>query len=67
MDKDKILQAVRYQEQICLKTRDRLIGLRNNPNDSKAFVYERAKLIGMLDILDLLQIDRSEFNWIFKI
>lgn len=32
---------------------------------SSTYIFNKAKLIGMLDMLDILGVDRSEFNWIF--
>lgn len=70
MDIEKILKIVREQERVVLATRDRIERLRRfdgHISDNKTFAYERAKLIGMLDILDAMNVDRSEFNWIFNI
>ena len=38
-----------------------------NPLDDKNFFFDRAMLIGQINILDLLSIDRTEFNWIFNL
>ncbi len=37
------------------------------PLKSIQLMYERAKLIGMIDLLDACKIDKSEFTWIFNI
>jgi hypothetical protein len=43
----------------------------NDKNQAKAFrtqlALERAKLAGMIDMLDACGIDRSEFSWIYLI
>ena len=63
--KEQLLKVVREQESVMLKLRDSLIR-RNIPlNDNKSWLYERAKIVGMIDMLDVLSIDRKEFNWIF--
>jgi len=36
-----------------------------NPNDNISYRLERYRLIGMLDMLDVIGVDRSKFNWIF--
>ena len=42
-----------------------LAGKQINPNDNSVYQFERAILIGMVKMLDVVGIDRSEFNWIF--
>lgn len=63
---EKLLQAVRAQETVCLNLRESLHRRHRSCGGSQSFQYERAKLIGMLDILDALSIDRTEFKWIFN-
>ena len=65
MNNEILLQKVRQQESYLLKLRESLERRLISINDSKSYQFERAKMIGMMDILDLLKIDRSEFNWIF--
>jgi hypothetical protein len=60
-----ISNAVALQADYLYKSRDRLIRFNKNLNDSKTYQHERSKMIGMLDILDVLEIDRTEYNWIF--
>jgi len=60
-----LLNKVREQEQFMLKLRDRLLLRDIKLDENKSWLYERAKMIGMIDMLDALSIDRSEFNWIF--
>ncbi len=62
---DAILKAVNEQEQVLLKLRESLERRRITLCDNKSWNFERAKFIGMLDMLDALKIDRSEFSWIF--
>lgn len=38
-----------------------------NPLDDKQCCYDRAILIGQIEICDKLGIDRTQFNWIFSI
>ena len=61
----KLLNAVNAQEQVLLNLRNSLQSRRITLSDNKTWNFERAKFIGMLDILDALEIDRSEFSWIF--
>jgi hypothetical protein len=65
MKKQEILTKVREQEAFLLKTRENLNKRSINWLENTTYKFERARLIGMLDILDILNIDRSEFNWIF--
>jgi len=61
----KVIDKVKEQERLLLSMRENIERRGNNPNESPTIRYETAKMIGMLDILDVLKIDRSEFNWIF--
>lgn len=61
-----ILTAVRSQAKVCKLSYDVVVSHGRNPDKSPAFQFERAKLMGMFDILDALKIDRKEFNWIFN-
>jgi hypothetical protein len=60
-----VLEKVKEQENYLLKTRENLERRNINWLDNRTYNFERAKMIGMLDILDVLKIDRSQFNWIF--
>ena len=59
------LKAAREQERILLATKTRLEARNLRASENSIYQHERAKLIGMLDILDALEINRTEFNWIF--
>jgi hypothetical protein len=65
MNNEKILSKVQSQADYLLRLRDRLIILNINYENNISYRLERYKLIGMLDILDVLEIDRNDFNWIF--
>ena len=60
-----ILKSVREQERILLATKTRLESRNIKCSESAVYQHERSKMIGMLDILDILEINRKEFNWIF--
>ena len=64
---EKLLIKVREQSDYTYKIYKGIIEQQQagKLTDNKVFQYERAKLIGMLDMLDILEIDRKEFNWIF--
>ena len=61
----QLLTKIRQHEAYLLNLRDSLERRRINVNNSPTWAFQRAKMIGMLDMLDVLKIDRSEFNWIF--
>jgi hypothetical protein len=65
MNNEKILSKVQSQADYLLRLRDRLILLNINYENNISYRLERYKLIGMLDILDVIGIDRTDFNWIF--
>ena len=68
MDHEKILlETTRAQERIIILIHNALERRNRNYREDKNAIYERAKLIGMLDMLDAFKIDRTEFNWIFRI
>ena len=71
MNIETILATIKFQEERVKSLYDVLLPFKYKPglyvSDKETLAYERAKLIGMLDILDALKIDRSEFNWIFNI
>jgi len=62
---DILLKKVTEQETVLLKTRENLERRNIKLSDNKTWNYERAKFIGMLDMLDVMGIDRKQFNWIF--
>jgi len=62
-----LIETTRAQESVALKIHNALERRNRNYWEDKNAIYERAKLIGMLDMLDAFRIDRTEFNWIFKI
>lgn len=62
---EKILKKLREQEQVLLKLRESLERRLINRNENRTWLHERAKLIGIMDVCDVMGIDRSEFNWIF--
>ncbi len=61
----KVFTKVVEQEGYLLKLRESLERRLISVNDNKTWNFERAKMIGMLDVCDVLKIDRSQFNWIF--
>jgi hypothetical protein len=65
MNNEKILSKVQSQANYLYQLRDRLIIMNINYENNISYRLERYKLIGMLDILDVLGIDRTDFNWIF--
>jgi hypothetical protein len=62
---EMLINKAKEQEKYLLSIRDSLIKRRIIPNDNITYRLERYRLIGMLDMLDVLRIDRMEFNWIF--
>ena len=62
---EKLINKAKEQEKYLLSIRDSLDKRRIIPNDNITYRLERYRLIGMLDMLDVLRIDRMEFNWIF--
>ena len=60
-----IIEQAEKQENLLIACRDSLLKRNKNYNDNRSYEYERAKLIGMIDIMDSLKIDRSKFNWIY--
>lgn len=61
----KILEVANQQEALLLKIREGIEKRGKNPNDSTTYNFERAKLIGIISILDKFKIKRNTFNWIF--
>jgi hypothetical protein len=61
-----IVKAVKFQEfalTSCMENQ----GAEQDKTFKARIDYERAKLIGMLDLMDALKIDRTAFNWVFTI
>lgn len=54
------------QGQLLLRMRESIEIHNKSTDHSSTYQFERAKLIGMLSVLDALQVDRSTFNWIFN-
>jgi hypothetical protein len=65
IDTDKILKELKEQERYIESIRDRMERVRST--DNRNLILERAKLIGMMDIAKLCNIDVSEFSWIYNI
>lgn len=61
---EKIEIEIKRQSSYVLKLYEKQITLKR---ELKALTYERAKLIGMLDIAQLLNIDIDEYNYIYNI
>lgn len=61
-----VLNTLRSEETFLINTRERNEKLRKPLSENKTFQYERAKFIGMLDLAKKLDIDVSEFNWIYN-
>lgn len=64
--KEIIINELKSSENFLLSTRERCEKLRKPLNENATFQYERAKFIGMLDLAKKLDIDVSEFNWIYN-
>jgi hypothetical protein len=62
----KLIKKAREQEAYVLKLKETLEQMNISLYENKTYQYQRAKLIGMMDMLDVLRVDRSEFNWIFN-
>ena len=62
---NKLIAVAREQEAIVIATRDRLEKLRVDRGSSRVYQNERAKLIGMVALLESFEIDLSEFEWIY--
>ena len=69
MDKQKILLKVKEQSDYTYKVYERIIEMQKKGRltDNSVYSFERAKLIGMITLLDTMGIDRTQFNWIFCI
>ena len=61
-----VLNELKSQENFLINTRERNEKLRKPLSENQTFQYERAKFIGMLDLAKKLDIDVSEFNWIYN-
>jgi hypothetical protein len=61
----KVINTVALQASYLYKTRENLLRFNKSLTESRTYQHERSKMIGMLDILDALEIDRTEYNWIF--
>lgn len=61
-----VINTLRSEETFLINTRERNEKLRKPLSENKTFQYERAKFIGMLDLAKKLDIDVSEFNWIYN-
>lgn len=64
--KQIILTQLKQQETYVLNMRNRLVK-RGLPQTNVTLQYERAKMIGMIDIAKSVGIDTTEFNWIYNI
>ena len=62
---EKLIKIAREQESFLLRLRDSLISRNRDYENNPSWQHERAKLIGMIAILDVLEIDWEEFRWIF--
>lgn len=62
---EKLIKRAREQESFILRLRDSLISRNRDYKNNPSWQHERAKLIGMIDMLDVLGIDKKEFCWIY--
>jgi len=62
-----ILKTVRSQQTVLEGLIQGCLKYGVAPLTNKEVIFERAKFLGMLDLLDALKIERSEFSWIFYI
>jgi hypothetical protein len=65
--KKLLLETTKAQEAVVEKLLEIMDRRNINYKKNDGFNYERAKLVGMMDMLDACKIDRKEFNWIFKL
>jgi len=65
MNNQKLLSKATEQNIYLRGMYSTLAGKGINPNDNSAYQFERAILIGMTKMLDVVGVDRSQFNWIF--
>jgi hypothetical protein len=66
--KDNIIEIMNEQEKSLMNLRETLDrrGVPSN-RQNRDVSYRMDKLHGMMDICDKLGIDRSSYNWIFKV
>jgi len=62
----RILNTLKNQESVCENMMVRLQKVLINYKQDKTFLYERAKLIGMIDLANSLEINTDEFSWIYN-
>jgi hypothetical protein len=67
MEKQKIISKVKEQSDYTYKVYQNIIERQKTGRtaDTSVYAFERAKLLGMITLLDTMGIDRTQFNWIF--
>jgi hypothetical protein len=64
--KETLLQKTTEQSDYLYKLAEVLEGRRIKRSESKDFLYHRAKLIGMIDLLQVVGIPVDEFQWVYN-
>lgn len=64
---EKIENELKRQSYYVTKIYNESLNKRKDPYRNRALLYERAKLIGMIEIAQLLKIDTDEFSYIYNI
>ena len=60
-----IFKTAREKERQLLSLREYAERRNMSTSNNTVYQFDKARLIGVLDIMDSLGLDRSEFNWIF--
>ena len=63
--KARILEQLRWEEKTLMGMRERLE--RINSNNTKNVELQRQKLIGMIEVAKICDVDTREFHWIYNI
>ena len=61
----RILEQLRWEEKTLMGMRERLE--RINSNNTKNVEFQRQKLIGMIEVAKICNVDTREFSWIYNI
>ena len=61
----RILEQLRWEEKTLMGMRERLE--RINSNNTKNVELQRQKLIGMIEVAKICNVDTREFSWIYNI
>lgn len=66
---EKIITKLQQEEHYLIGLRDRCVKFNKSGRsvDNVNVAFQRAKMMGMMDICDIMGIDRSQFNWIHNI